>query len=618
MATTSRHHSHPLRTLIVFGLFCAALVGLMALGNTWTPKLGLDLRGGTTITLTASNTTGEGAVSAESLELARTIIQQRVDSIGVGETEVTTSGDQQIVVSVPNVQQDELVRMVGQTAQLYFRLVYAQESVSGGTTTDPSAQPTTEASTEPTTEASTEPTTVATTEPSASPTVNQRPLPNLPTPVPSPRPSTPAAVQPTTQEVLDWTPSERDQSDYTNFQCGDDFPDVSDQPLITCDEAGTTKFLLSPAVISGKDLVTASAGIPTNQVSWVVSLEFNSTAAATFETVTKAISTKTSPQNQFAIVLDGTVISAPYVSESIAGGRAQISGSFNQQSATQLANVLKYGALPLAFDVSSVDNVSAKLGGEQLEAGIIAGIIGLILVVAYSIVYYRALSIVVVSSLVVAFGITYAMVVLLGQAMGFALNLPGVAGLIVAIGVTADSFIIYFERIRDEVRDGRTLRTAIEVGWVRSRQTILVADGVSLLSAVVLFILAIGAVKGFAFTLGLTTLIDIACVFWFTKPLVSLLGRTKYFGEGRRFSGFEAEHLGAKHQPPLHRRRPRVTAAAAAGNKVASGKAGAKASGAGTAVQVAEVQTEVADAEVASDETASGAEAPSTKQAEEN
>ncbi len=549
MATTSKHLSHPLRTLIVFLAFSIGLVGLMALGGVWTPKLGLDLRGGTTITLTASNTTGQGSVDPESLELARTIIQQRVDSIGVGETEVTTSGDRQIIVAVPNVQQDELVRMVGQTAQLYFRLVYTKE----GVTPDPSTQPTAEP-----TESAQSPA------PSASPSTNPRPLPNLPTPVPSPRPTQPGPTPLTTQQVLDWQPSQRDQSDFTNYQCGDPFPDVSDQPLITCDKTGTAKFLLSPAAISGKDLVQASAGIPQNSVSWAVALEFNSTAAATFETVTKAISTRTSPQNQFAIVLDGTVITDPYVSKAIPGGKAEISGSMNQQSATELANVLKYGALPLAFDVSSVDTVSAKLGGEQLEAGIIAGIIGLVLVVAYSLLYYRALSLVVVSSLVIAFGITYAFIVLLGQAMGFALNLPGVAGLIVAIGVTADSFIIYFERIRDEVRDGRTLRTAIEVGWVRSRQTILVADGVSLLSAIVLFILAIGAVKGFAFTLGLTTLIDLAVVFWFTKPLVSLLGRTKYFGQGRKFSGFEPEHLGAKHQPPLHRRRPVAKPVAAA------------------------------------------------------
>lgn len=564
MATTSRHHSHPVRTLIVFLLATAALFGLVALGGIWTPKLGLDLRGGTTITLTASNTTGEGSVDPASLELARTIIQQRVDAIGVGESEVTTSGDRQIIVSVPNVQQDELVRMVGQTAQLYFRLVAAQEQVAAATP-QPTVQPTQGASNEPTVAPTTSAQPSASVAPtaSASPSTNGRPLPELPTPVPSPRPTAPGATPLTTQQVIDWTPSQRDQTDFTNFTCGDPFPDVSDQPLITCDPAGTTKYLLSPTVISGGELTQASAGIPQGQVSWIVTLEFNSTGAATFDTVTKALSTKTSPQNQFAIVLDGDVISAPYVNNPIPGGRAQIEGSFTQQSANELANVLKYGALPLAFDVSSVDNVSAKLGGEQLDAGIMAGIIGLILVVAYSIVYYRALSLVVVSSLLVAFGITYAFVVLLGQAMGFALNLPGVAGLIVAIGITADSFIIYFERIRDEVRDGRSLRTSIETGWVRSRQTILVADGVSLLSALVLFILAIGAVKGFAFTLGLTTLIDIAVVFWFTKPLVSVLGKTKYFGQGKRFSGFEADHLGAKHQPALHRRRP-VTKPAAA------------------------------------------------------
>jgi preprotein translocase subunit SecD len=213
--------------------------------------------------------------------------------------------------------------------------------------------------------------------------------------------------------------------------------------------------------------------------------------------------------------------------------------------------VLSYGALPLSFEVSSVENVSAKLGGDQLQAGILAGLIGLALVLAYSILYYRGLALVVSMSLVIAGVLTWALLVLLGQSLGLALNLPGIAGAIVAIGVTADSFIIYFERIRDEVRDGRSLRTAIETGWIRSRKTILAADSVSLLSALVLFVLAIGAVKGFAFTLGLTTMIDIAVVFFFTKPLMTLLGRTKFFGEGHRFSGFEKEHMGAS-KPPLH------------------------------------------------------------------
>ena len=547
MVTTSRKHTHPLRTLIIFGLCIVSLYAIMAVANSWTPKLGLDLRGGTTITLTASNTSGTGGVDPASLELARTIIQQRVDSLGVGETEVATSGERQIVVSVPNVQRDELVRMVGQTAQLFFRPVWSRDASSAPV---PTVEPTASASPGAAPTDSASPSTAPLATPTESATVNRRPAPGLPTPVASPRPTVASTKQPTVDDVINWKPSDRDLADFDAYKCGDPFPDVPDQPLITCDRELTTKYLLGPAALGGNLLTQAAAGVPQNQVSWVVTLQFNSEGAAKFEQMTKALATRTTPQNEFGIVLDGHVISSPYVRAAIPGGSAEISGSFNQKSATDLANVLKYGALPLAFEVSSVDNVSAKLGGDQLQAGIIAGIIGLILVVGYSVLYYRGLSIVVVASLTIAAAITYALVVLLGQSMGFALNLPGVAGMIVAIGVTADSFIIYFERIRDEVREGRTLRTAIETGWQRSRSTILVADGVSLLSAVVLFILAIGAVKGFAFTLGLTTLIDIAVVFWFTHPMVSLLGQTKFYGEGRRFSGFEAEHMGAR--APLH------------------------------------------------------------------
>ena len=298
--------------------------------------------------------------------------------------------------------------------------------------------------------------------------------------------------------------------------------------------------------------------MPQNQVQWVVNLEFNSAGGATFESVTGTLASRQPPENQFAIVLDSEVISAPSVSSAIPGGRAEISGNFNQQSATELANVLKYGALPLSFEVSEVSNVSATLGGEQLRAGIIAGIIGLVLVVGFCFLYYRGLGIVVVSSLAVAGLITYATVVLLGDSVGFALNLPGIAGMIVAIGVTADSFVIYFERIRDEVRDGRSLRTAIETGWIRARQTILIADAVSMLSAIILFILAIGSVKGFAFTLGLTTVIDVAVVFFFTKPLMTLLGRTKFFGQGHKWSGLEPDHLGVDALPGTRSRRPLV------------------------------------------------------------
>jgi preprotein translocase subunit SecD len=587
MATPSRNRSHPLRTLIIFALIIIAFYLIIGINNMtsgwgWTPKLGLDLKGGITVTLTAVSENADGSVSAESLEQAKNIMESRVNGMGVTEAEVSTSGEKQIIVSAPNVDREQLVSQVGQTAQLYFRKVFAyqlstntsnpQDSSSSDETTgdetgesdeitiepdegEGEAEGEAEASIEPTTEgeaeASVEPTTEsdAGTEPEASesPKANSGPpLPGLPTPVPSPRPTVAGTETQTTDKLLEFEPSDRDYSDFAAYQCGDTFPNVTDQPYIACDSSGYYKYLLGPALISGTELTAANAVVPQNSVNWMVTLSFNDTGATAFEKVTANLATLSDPKNQFGIVLDKVVISAPKVEETIAGGNAQITGSFSSQEAADLANVLKYGALPLTFDVSDADEVSAKLGGEQLSAGLIAGLIGLALVVIYSIIYYRALAVVVVASLGIAGGITWALLVILGEGMGYALNLPGIAGAIVAIGVTADSFIIYFERIRDEARDGRTLRTAIETGWVRSRKTILVADSVSLLSALVLWILAIGSVKGFAFTLGLTTLIDIAIVFFFTKPLVTLLGRTKFFGEGRRFSGFEAEHIGAK------------------------------------------------------------------------
>ena len=358
-------------------------------------------------------------------------------------------------------------------------------------------------------------------------------------------------------KAIDWQPSEQDQEEFAAFTCADSdkVPDIADQPFFSCDETKTAKYLLGPTLIEGIQLDTAVAGVPQNDVRWVVNLSFNSDGSVAFENATRTLASRTDPQNRFAIVLDGVTISAPSVNSAIPGGRAEISGNFNQQSATQLSNVLKYGALPLTFDVSEVSNVSATLGGEQLRAGIIAGIVGLVLVVLYSFLYYRGLGIVVVASLLIAAVITYEAMVLLGGSVGFALNLAGIAGAIVAIGITADSFVIYFERIRDEVREGRSLRTAVETGWRRARQTVLIADGVSMLSALVLFVLAVGSVKGFAFTLGLTTLIDVLVVFTFTKPLLSLLARTKFFGGGHRLSGLDPAHLGVRALPGTRRGR---------------------------------------------------------------
>jgi preprotein translocase subunit SecD len=368
-------------------------------------------------------------------------------------------------------------------------------------------------------------------------------------------------------KALDWQPTEACQAAFADFTCETKVTEVADQGLFACNQEKTEKYLLGPTLIEGNQLTKAVAGIPQNNVNWVVNLEFNADGSAAFEKATREISQRSEPQNRFAIVLDGVSISAPSVNEAIPGGRAEISGNFTQQSATELANVLKYGALPLAFDVSEVSNVSATLGGEQLKAGIIAGIIGLVLVVGYCFLYYRGLGIVVVASLAIAGIITYSSMVLLGSSVGFALNLPGIAGAIVAIGITADSFVIFFERIRDEVREGRSLRTAVETGWRRARQTIFIADTVSMLSALVLFVLAIGSVRGFAFTLGLTTLIDVIVVCLFTKPLMTLLARTKFFGGGHKWSGLDPEHLGVQALPGTRSRRPSVPRPAAASSE---------------------------------------------------
>ena len=460
-----------------------------------------------------------------------------MDSIGVGESEVTTSGDRQIIVSVPNVQQDELVRMVGQTAQLAFRLVYAQEAV---TTTPATTQPTTEPSSSAAPAPTAEPSTTAAPTATASPSVNKRPLPGLPTPVPSPRPTAPGAVPLTTEQVLAWKPSERDQSDFANYQCGDSFPDVADQPLITCDEGHTIKYLLSPAAIYGSALTTAAAGIPQGQVSWIVTLEFNSTGANAFETVTKEIATRTAPQNQFAIVLDGNVISRPLGQLPDPGwaGQIPVASPRRVSDLGQRAEVRRPAADVRRVSVDKCRQARRR----QLAAGIIAGLIGSALVVAYCFLYYRALSIV-VSAAGGRLRHHIRVVVLLGQAMGFALTSrhgrPDRA-----IGITADSFIIYFERIRDEVREGR------RCDGDRERLDPVAADdpdrGRLGLAAVRRRAVRPGGRRrrGFAFTLGLTTVIDIAVVFLFTKPLVSLLGQTKYFGEGGRVLGLRSRAHG--------------------------------------------------------------------------
>lgn len=334
------------------------------------------------------------------------------------------------------------------------------------------------------------------------------------------------------------------------------------EPIVACGQNSQgqwEKYILGPSAVAGTEIDDATAAIDQQGAQgWLVNMEFTDKGKKQFADVTTDISAKPSPQNQFAIVLDGDVVSAPYVREPLTGGTAQISGSFTQESAQDLANMLSYGALPLSFVEESVTSVTAALGGEQLEAGLIAGGIGLILVIVYLVVYYRGLSLIAIISLLMSAALTYTIMVLLGPAIGFALNLPAVCGAIVAIGITADSFIVFFERVRDEIREGRSLQPAVARGWPRARRTILVSDFVSFLSAAVLFVVTVGKVQGFAFTLGLTTLLDVVVVFFFTKPLLTILARKKFFASGHPWSGLDPKRLGVK--PPLRRARRTVPA----------------------------------------------------------
>ncbi len=342
------------------------------------------------------------------------------------------------------------------------------------------------------------------------------------------------------------SPDQASVDAFQQYQCpaqGDTalVEDEPDKPLVTCDDEGV-KYLLSPALIEGTELSGADAGIPQQQLDWVVSLDFDSSGTDKFTEISRALY---GTEKQFAIVLDGQVLSAPTMDAVITNGKAEISGNFNEASATSLATSLKFGALPIAFQPNPpVETVGPSLAGNQLSAGLLAGGVGLLLVMIYCLFYYRGLGLVVLASLGVAGAATYAMVLLLSESANFTLSLPGIAGLIVAVGITADSFIVYFERIRDEMRDGKSMPVAVEAGWARARNTCLAADAVSLLAAVVLYIFAAGVVKGFAFALGLSTLIDLVVFFWFTHPMVSYLAKYSFFNSGHRFSGLSAETLG--------------------------------------------------------------------------
>jgi preprotein translocase subunit SecD len=321
--------------------------------------------------------------------------------------------------------------------------------------------------------------------------------------------------------------------------------DVASDVILACSTDGGSKYILAGAEVLGRQVSKATAAVdPTTGGNWYVSLTFDGEGTKAFGDQTARVVSLPTPQNQVAIVLDGLVVSAPRINEPIRGGSAQITGNFTQIESQDLANVLKYGSLPLAFDRGEVQQVSPTLGADQLSAGLLAGGLGLGLVLLYSILYYRGLGLLTVGSLMVAAGLVYLSVLLLGEWVGFTLTLAGIAGTIVAIGITADSFIVYFERIRDELREGRTLRTAVETGWARARRTIVVADFVSLIAAVLLYFLAVGGVRGFAFTLGLTTLVDLIVIFAFTKPMMTILAKWNFFASGHPLSGLSKKSSG--------------------------------------------------------------------------
>lgn len=494
--------------------------GVLAGATTWAPKLGLDLEGGTQMIL-APKVEGAGNITSEQLDQAVSIIRQRVDGSGVSEAQISTEGGRNVVVSMPGKPTDEERDLIKASANMSFRPVIATTGVASGAVAE--ADRTAEA--------------------------------NLPVPT----------AAPVDASDINWV----DAALFKEFEATSciapltDRPTTSDpaKPIVSCEPETGVKYILGPVEIPGKwiknatyGLASGANGATTNQWSVNLTLEKPEGANA-FKAVTQRLNSKylinaNDPQARFAIVLDDSVISAPSSMAVITDGQSSITGQFTEASAKSLADKLKFGSLPISFEIQSEVQISATLGLQQLEMGLLAGLIGLLLVVVYSLFQYRALGIVTILSLVIAGVLTYLAIVLLGWAENYRLSLAGVAGIIVAIGQTADSFIVYFERVRDELRDGRGLVAAVENGWGRAKRTILASKAVNILASLVLYFVSVGSVKGFAFTLGLTAVADLIVVFMFTHPTLQLLARTKFFGEGHAFSGLDPKQLGAI---PLYR-----------------------------------------------------------------
>jgi preprotein translocase subunit SecD len=553
------------RYLGALGAVLAILYALAFLtGNTHRPKLGLDLQGGTQVTLAAKTDNGQPP-SPEAMNQAREILLQRVNGAGVASAEVVTQGNSNLIISVTGENADK-AKDLAQTAQLLFRPVIngfpvtpaAAPSATAGGSAPPSGSAVPSGSASPSASASAGASPSAT----ATPSANGRAVPPLAlaptgtaTPKPSATPKAPATTKapatpapsgtaPAGQQFPGATPEQAAMLAALDCNSSETAASDPNKQIAACDRDGKTKYLLDKALFKGTEIASAAAQSPdanSGRFEWTVLINLKSAGQAVWSKYTQAHNEQTTPNgagNAVAFTLDDKVISAPTIQVPIPGATT-VSGSFTQDSATDLADKLKYGALPLSFTQEQALTISPSLGTDQLKAGLLAGGIGLVLVVLYSLVYYRALGLVTIASLVVSAALTYALLIILGRAIGFALTLAGVAGFIVAVGITADSFVIFFERLKDEVRDGRTARSGVPRAWIRARRTILSADAVSFLAAAILYYLAAGEVKGFAFTLGLSTILDLVVVFLFTHPLIALLSRSATF-TSPRISGLGA------------------------------------------------------------------------------
>jgi len=524
--TTTTRPGRLLATLVL--LIVILLLGVLA-GSAFHPGswhkrfrvgLGLDLSSGTTVTLQAVPPKGTTPSQlANDMGTAVSIMNSRVNGAGFNGATVVPQGNNLIDVTVPGKQAQQVVSLVGTTAQLRFRQVVLVAGNYASATTSK-----------------------------------------------TPKLSTTADGQGNASLLSNAVKAQFDQLNCANknwksqiYGSNPSNWDNTNTQTVACYQG--LKYALDKSTVTGMGLKLggSSTQLQTNG-NWWVNLTFNGQGTQAFGVLTTKMfaayaGSSSNPQNEFAIVLDGAPVATPFVAQALPAGTAQIQGTFTQGQASSLANVLNYGALPLTFNEEQAQSISAQLGSSQLHAGLLAGLVGLLLVVVYAFLYYRGLGIVSVSSLAIAALLSYLAVVLLSLYESFALSLAGVAGLIVAIGITADSFVVFFERLRDEVRDGKSLRAAVERGWQRARRTILVSDTVSFIAAAVLYKFAVSEVQNFAFTLGLTTLIDVVVVFLFTKPMITLLARTKFFGGGHRLSGLDPARLGAR-SPWRGSRRP--------------------------------------------------------------